>query len=381
MSNGFRRLRGITAVGVLGAGAFAGAGTARAASQVSGFTHGVTTSVSSRIVSWLWVGNQNAYALATSSSPGSKTVTTSMGFNLTPSAWAFGISDASLTISGGEWYTDAFDSALVLSVNGNLFVNPGGIVDVTGSTITSSVQSNITPGVDAQVQYYFAPGDSVVRAVYSLTNTTVAEIRTCALVGTDLGSDQNTTIQDSSDGDRLNENSDYWIVTSDQPAGMEPQNFWDPVVSIGRYGQGAPIAPINGVRPEVASGPDRIKGYVGLGYGVDIPAGSTIRIMTFIGLNESNAQASASAGNFSSITAANTAGLLTGLSGTELQEIINYGDYTGSGVGNSACGVAQTEPANGGGGGGGGLLSLTTLLSGVLVLMLSGVRRVMGRRA
>jgi len=74
----------------------------------------------------------------------------------------------------------------------------------------------------------------------------------------------------------------------------------------------------------------------GYRYDVTIPAGETVRVMLFNEMSEVMSGALAAAPDFETLAAANTAGLLTGLTATELSEIVNYEtDADLDGVGDS----------------------------------------------
>lgn len=303
---GFARIRGLMAAGAVGLAGIMGGGSARAATTALPLS-----SVARGSARWFSIGNNSSF-------PSGFTVTTANGAVIPSFQTGFGITDASLASD-----SDAFDNFLILGVDGNLFVNPDGDVDLTGDTLTSDVVTNIVAGIDAQIQYYFAPGRPVVRALYSLTNTTGAPISVDAGVFGDYGSDSNTTIRSTSDGDNTIENSDFWYMT-DEGFGSDPR------ITLSRYGTGATVVPINALTPGSANNQQATTGLL---YPTTIPAGETRRILVFVELSNpviSEAQAVTDAADFESLQALTNAGLLVGISSTELDEVVNYGAVTSS---------------------------------------------------
>jgi hypothetical protein len=317
---GFSRLKGMAAASAIGIAGLAGGGLARAAST------NLPVSITRGAAFWSNVDNNSSF-------PSSGTVTTTNGAVYASKFSAFGIRDASLSNGSSGAFSDAVDNALILAVNGTLFVNPDTTVDLTGDTLTSDTVT-IVPGVNAQIRYNFFPGRPVVRGLFSLTNTTESPITVDATVLGDYGSDSGTTVRATSDGDTTIEGSDYWYMTDDQgaPNGTTvnpnkvnaPTGFGDPRLTTTRYGAGAAVIPFNALTPGTA-GPGLAT--FGLRYPVTIAAGQTVRIMVFLEMSDptlSEAAAVAAAADFESLAALQTAGLLSGLSTTEQSEIVNY---------------------------------------------------------
>jgi hypothetical protein len=334
--NGFDRLKGLAAAGAISIAGLVGGGAARAASTA------LPLSVTRSSVRWSNIDNNSSF-------PSSNAVTTTNGVAYPRSTPAYGIKDASLggnssrpaaaggvngTTSGP--FSDAFDNALILSVNGNLFLNPDSNVDLTGDTVTSDTVA-IVPGVNAQVRYTFIQGRPVVRALYSLTNTTGSPISVNAAVLGDYGSDGNTEVVATSNGNTTIEGADLWYITDDQGTGGgggggasksakadAPTGRPDPRVTISRYGTGAAVIPSNALTP---GNGDSQNATFGLRYPVTIAPGATARILVFAELSNptaSPAAAVAAAADFESVAALQNAGLLNGITATETSEIVNY---------------------------------------------------------
>ena len=351
--NGFSRLRGLAVAGAVSVtGLFSGAG-ARAASTA------IPLDVTRSSAVWSGVDNNNSF-------PSSSDVTTTNGaVYVTDTTTGFGISDANIGGGGGSRgssHGDAFDNALILSVDGNLFVNPDTSVDLTGDTVTSDTVA-IIAGVNAQVRYNFFPGRPLVRALFSLTNTTGSPISVNAAVLGDYGSDSGTTVRATSNGDTVIDGADLWYITDDvgQPTGQAKpgrgaggeRGGGDPRITLSRYGANASVVPFNALTPGSGSA------VFGLRYPVTIAAGATARILVFAELSDPTlpeAGAIAAAADFVSLDALSSAGLLTGLSATEIGEVVNYGQ-TGGGV--PAVPAAQLPVMSPG-----GLLALFGMLGG-----------------
>ena len=302
-SKGFKRLKGLASAGAIGVAGLLGGVSARAATTATGL------SVTRGGVTWGPISNNTEF-------PSSSDQTTTNGATyISSSASGFGISDARYT-NGTTAFNDAFDNALLLAVDGNLFVNPDATVDLTGDDLTSDVVNNIVAGVDAQIQYHFYPGRPVVRALYTLTNTTGAPIVVDPVVLSDYGSDDDTTTRSTSDADTTIENTDFWYITD--------ENDDDPRITTTRYGTGAAVVPFNALTPSDSAPEIAV---TGLRFPTSIPAGETIRIMVFIELGDPNAAPAvqaAAAADFESMPALDAAGLLSDIDDVTRATIINY---------------------------------------------------------
>ncbi|MCK4705988.1 MAG: thrombospondin type 3 repeat-containing protein, partial [Gammaproteobacteria bacterium] len=220
------------------------------------------------------------------------------------------------------------------AVGNNLFVNPDNTVDLTDKTLTTDTVVDIVPGVDAQIQYSFysrynsSRQGGVVRALYSVTNTTGADISTSMLVMGNYGSDAKTTVQGTSDGDLIVEASDYWVASNNY-IGDTPEyvSYNDTVIS--SHGAGAAVVPVVAMTlGSISGGAGGKTDNFGYRYDVTVPAGETVRVMLFHEMSEWMTEALAAAPDFESLDAASAAGLLAGLSPTQLSEIVNYGVAT-----------------------------------------------------
>lgn len=333
MKKGFDRLRGVAAASAMGLGLLGGAGSVRAVSVTTKTRVGFGTSTwysstsSSTFVAipteWRGIGNLGNVMH-------NQSITTTGGFSLTAGQSAFGIS----TAQHGH-YAYVYDGAMFLAVGNNLFVNPDNTVDLTDKNITTDTVVDIIPGVNAQIQYQFyssklnstRPG-GVVRALYSVTNTTGADISTSMLVMGNYYSDAKTTVQGTSDGDLIVEASDYWVASNNYIGDTPEYTFYSDTV-ISTHGAGAAVVPVVAMTlGSISGGASGKTDNFGYRYDVTIPAGGTVRVMLFNEMSYLMTQALAAAPDFESLDAAGAAGLLTGLSPTQLSEIVNYGVAT-----------------------------------------------------
>lgn len=293
-NSGFNRIRSLSAAGAVSLGMLAG-GSARAAT--------VTLSRDVTAGDVEWTGIDNGVAPVS-------------GLN------AFGLEDMFIassasfpTVSGSSSLTDAFDGALGLVVNGIPFNNPDGDVDLTGTTVTTDIAS--ISGLDVQVEYHFFTTRRVVRAMFTFTNPTAADISLTALTGGQTGRSSNFP-QATSDGDTTIEDSDQWYIVSSEPTGTELPGGGQPILTFSRYSLGAPVIPTNS---NIPNGSDDYS----FQYTTTVPAGETIRIVTFVELSLNVTSAKAGAPDFEGLNALDAAGLLVGLDAAARNQIVNYG--------------------------------------------------------
>jgi len=294
MKKGFDRLRGVAAASAIGIAGLAGGGSARAATATLPLT--VTT------------GSAAWYRITGCS---------------TCSSTTFAISEAILSTAATS-YTDFYDDAMEFGVNGTMFSNPDSTVDLTGTTVTTDVVMGIVAGVDAHLQYYFDPNRAVVRALFTLENTTGADINATVNFRGNYGSDEETTIQATQSGDRVVDDTDLWVVSNDSGVvGDDACMGCDPTATLATHGSGASVVPTT---VTTLGG-----GETGFGeddwlydYDVIIPAMGTVRILAFNEMTTTIAAATAGATDFESLTAAGAAGLLTGIDAAAQAEIVNY---------------------------------------------------------
>ncbi|HHJ35965.1 MAG TPA: LPXTG cell wall anchor domain-containing protein, partial [Gammaproteobacteria bacterium] len=190
------------------------------------------------------------------------------------------------------------------------------------------------------------------RALYSFTNTSGSD-RTLdnVMIGGNLGSDETTLVQATSDADSTLEDSDLWFITSNTASGIDPDPTKPadtPVVTISRNGTGAASVPTNGfiVGGTTDSFANR--------YTITVPANSTARILVFAEINKTISDAKTCAKDFETLDDASNAGLLTGLTAQQQIEIVNYDTASGTSTVSSCIHTGSSGGGNNGGGNSGG---------------------------
>jgi hypothetical protein len=347
---GFDRLRSAAIMGVMGLGSLAG-GTARAAASSLPLTK--TVVVGTRTGRW---------GVTASVSTGGKTTegigNLTWGFNpAVTGSWVssspFCISSAALTVANVQ-QDDWLDAAFQVAVDGVVFQNPDGDVDMSGDILTTD--SATISGVNVKIEMAFGVGRvGVLRVLYSFTNTTNAEVVKAIAIGGNIGSDGSTTAQWSQDGDAAIEATDSWYISSDNTV-VGGDTAGDPLFTLARFETGADLVPVATSIPGTADGMTYKDNFVET-FDLTIPANSTRRIVLFAEMTQTLTEAKANAASFASGSALKAAGMLTGLSNTERAQIVNF-----------------TLPESSGGGGGGAMEPASLLtLSGLLAL--AGLRR------
>ena len=339
MKKGFDRLRGVAAASAMGLGLI-GVGSARAASTtlpIATLTRGTAI--------WKTIQNQTQLFSGTLGTiVTDTTLATSLRFSHFSGSPLTAFAIADVNASG---FTEAFNNVLHLAVNGVLFVNPDASVDLTGDTVSSDTLT--LAGVETKIQYYFHPVRPVVRAMYSFENTSSSDISIKALVAGALSSDLTTTIQATSTADSTpvpDDSNDLWRVSNDQTT-IGTNSSTDPAITLTRFGTGALVIPISVLTLDDNSFTKGDPDNFGERYDITIAAGETARILVFAEINKTIAEATSCAVDFASLDAAFTAGMLTGLSFTEVNEVVNYGALgTVSAPATTCAKVENAAPVN-----------------------------------
>lgn len=361
MSNGFDRLRlgtikGAAASCVLGLGALAG-GSVRATTVSLPQTVSRSAVVTgTKTVTGNWKINHILLPSADWSG-----ISTSAGFNAMKTAVGndFRAAVVSDAILGGVG--DAFDQGMIWGfANGYLFGTPGGSPDLIatvttdadgGVTLSTGVENSppsvwppgtgfyplATPreGLLTEVEYYLPPDSMIMRVTYTMHSDFKADQDISTVIGGNLAANENTTVQGTSSGDEILEDSDRWFVTNDNPnIGGDPVST--PTLVISRHGIDSPLTPINQYSP--GSGLDLFLSR----YDLTVPVDQTRRIVVFVSAHDSVTAAIAQGSWFEStlnaaaygladpalaqvdpLTGAAT-GLLTGMTAEEITTIANY---------------------------------------------------------
>ncbi|MBE9103241.1 DUF4347 domain-containing protein [Vacuolonema iberomarrocanum] len=220
------------------------------------------------------------------------------------------VDDAEL-ISTGQ--SDAYDNGLVFFINNEVYA-PDNTADLTGTTLTTSTVELSDLNVTAQ--YYADPNTPVLRSFVTLENPTDEAITITFTVATNMGSDDDTVVVDSSSGDNTFGLDDAWVITSDDPT--DPS---DPAITHVRYGPGASVTTqaISLLVFDNAD-PDGVLAE----YSVTIPAFSTRSLLLFDELSPTLNDASTGATRYDSVETLESTTLLEGLTDEQLAGIVNW---------------------------------------------------------
>lgn len=266
--------------------------------------------------------------------------------SFTTTSSANGFNEGDLNVGGPNQQTDAFDGALSWLINGAQYRSGTGTLDVTvdgaGATTVNSPLVPLTgltqlppPGIPHQaapvpnlnvgIQTYFSNTKAVARSILILQNPTGSPITVNVLNANNLGSDSNTRIVATTDGNAtFNPGTDFWAVSwqfNAAPPPLPAPETSDPIVTMVFGEAGAAVQPtFAGPASAPADGNDN----PGFAYNVTIPAGATRRLMAFVQLSESRVAATADAAVFNSTAALGGTDYLAGMSPAERSEVVNW---------------------------------------------------------
>jgi len=201
--------------------------------------------------------------------------------------------------------SDAYDGGMRLSID-----NVGFPQFATGSLTLDDRQ--ITLGIAEMLglrvarRIYVPDDEAFVRYLEVLSNPTDADIAVELRIDTNLGSDGNTVIVSTTDGDTAIEATDTWVVTDDTNNGGG-----DPSLAHVTAGPGAAIP------PPVITAP---LGRIAYAYDLTVPANGRVIVMHFDSQNANRAAAIASAQDLTGLGN----GTLDGLSAEEMADVVNF---------------------------------------------------------
>lgn len=229
---------------------------------------------------------------------------------------AYGINDAS-TVGGRG---DAFDSFGGITVNGAAFNQPNGLVDLT-TTAAGTFVNTISPlnlgGINTSLDYFMSAASPTLRVFGTFTNTTGNPLSAAIAYGGHLGCDDNCTIEDSSTGDNAFQSAlDRWFITSDGPVDE------DPFVTLVRFGPGGQLASSTPAVPSEDFNGD-FDNFADI-WTLSLAPGETKSLMWFVNFNDSLAAAQAGTPVFNNLSTLGAAGLLAGLSPTQIAGTANW---------------------------------------------------------
>lgn len=228
-------------------------------------------------------------------------------------ASGFGLADAWIND-----YSDAYDDAWVFSVDGVGVDAPTGMVDLTGSILTTPKVSR--SGLNTYVQHYYSPTSSLARVMLVMQNPGNSARTVNVATAVNFGSDSGTVYRMTSSGDGVVSVDDRWIVSSDQ-------GQWDPVNTSVMYGPGTPRVKPSTYTTSVHS----CSGTQGIGasFTVTVPAGATRSLMFFAGLGGVTAADNTVASAVNAATRFNSVSTfasdwLDGLSNIDRDNVLNW---------------------------------------------------------
>lgn len=239
---------------------------------------------------------------------------------------AFGITEARVL---GTGQTDAYDVAAVL-VTGFPYVasSPSLLTTERSGTVYSGGDKKVA-GLMTRLQYFFSAQRPVVRVIATFTNPSHATVAQTISWYNDLGSDSETQIIATSNGDTRFTRADRWLITDDaDPVGGDPRLLFV------LFGTGNPT-----VKPSDVLNP--AFGQVIVGYPLIVAPKQSVSLMWFNGVMPRPDDALAEVCRLDSLWGDDP--LLADLSEEELARIVNWdlGDH-----GTHSPPAARQEPCH-----------------------------------
>ena len=204
--------------------------------------------------------------------------------------------------------SDAYDGGMRLFIDNVQFPQFNAATSLQNGREVNLALANLS-GLQISRRIYVPPTQAFVRYLDSLVNPSASDITVEVRIDTNLGSDGNTVIVRTSDGDTAIEPVDFYVVTDDTSNGGG-----DPSLAHVYAGPGAAVTP-------VVTAP---LGRIIYTYSVTVPANSRATIMHFDSQNANRTIAIASADALLGLGAAT----LDGMSEADLQDVVNF-DLTG----------------------------------------------------
>ena len=221
---------------------------------------------------------------------------------------------------------DPYDLASMIWVNNTLV---GGNLSVSGST--ASFTPVTISGLAVQIEYHAVSSSATLRNYTSFTNTTGSDITVTVDFTVNFGSDVDTVLVGTSNGDFAFATNDRWVVSDD----YDP-TWHDPANTTVIYGPGSPAVTPTFVSQTVfdcwsTNG-------VLARYTLTVPANSTRALMFFHQLNVTSADGLMAASLFD-VTPRSGDDLVEGLTPAQLSQIANWdsvGDLDRDGISDDA---------------------------------------------
>lgn len=221
----------------------------------------------------------------------------------------FGYDDAALISS--RYATDAYDTGLVLLIDGTAFWDEDNEGDFNSKTQTISVGPTTLSGL--KVSRVDTAKGPFLRTLVRLKNPSTTAVTVNLSWNSNLGSDGSGVVNSSSSGDNHSfERSDRWMVTSDPTS-----NGWDedPSDAFVYYGKNAAVRP-----SAVVATPD--SGDVDVDYSVKVPAGKTKYLLFYAEIWDTPGHAKSSMAKYDKQGLSSK--LLSGISSTVRSQVVNW---------------------------------------------------------
>lgn len=217
-------------------------------------------------------------------------------------------------------HDDAFDGGLVTFVGERPYLtNPGGTANLVGDKQVSGQVQKLGKLKVQRTDSTYA-NLSTIRSLIKLQNPTKKKVKTSLTVASNLGSDEQTAVRASSNGDLNFNAADRWGVTSD-----DATTPGDTVVTLVNYGKGKVQKAVEQTGPVSGSNEtDATGGYdqVDTRFQITVPKRRSVYLMVFAEVNESNSAAISAAAKFNARGLG--AELLTGISEGVRKKIVNW---------------------------------------------------------
>jgi len=200
-----------------------------------------------------------------------------------PSTWdvntaSTGCNDTGFTPVGDGSYkskSDAFDNGLVIAIDGTAFDDADGNGSMTAVDQLTTVDNSTFSPVHVTRTDRALHSSATLRTLLKLTNTGGTPANLSVEWDSDLGSDSNTEVRASSNGNDTYQLTDRWAVSSDDPTSPS-----DPVLTFVMFGPNAATRPDTNV---TALGNDQTCFTVDTP--ISVPAGGTRYLLFFTEMN------------------------------------------------------------------------------------------------
>lgn len=243
----------------------------------------------------------------------------------------FGMLDAGTT---NPLQLDAFDGALLLFVDDVSLPPATSVFEDAGRLELEAVTSS---GLEVTLTHAALESSPTLRTLVQVGNPTAAVVSTKIALATNFGSDGNTIIRSTSDGDVAIGGADRWAITSDDQAPPDA----DPVSTHVVAGPGAPVLPALDTNVFECSGGATANGLLAT-YDLAVGPGETRTLLLFNQLHSLVEDATIQVAAFDDSPSPRDA-LLEGLDATTLTSVVNWSLCRGTTFPDALCRVGGLE--------------------------------------